>query len=80
MASYWGLDAISKRMECSPGTLRRWYVERSFLMYQRRKNQRSKWFTNDALIIAWEQRECERQGKRLRLPMRRRKDSAATNP
>jgi len=63
LANYWGLDAIAKRLNVNRSTLLTWHRDRGFLMYKRRRSTQDLWFTNDALILAWERDECARQAR-----------------
>jgi hypothetical protein len=60
MADYFGLDAIAKRMDSHPSTVRVWHKSKNFLMYHRwnKKTQRYVWYTNDNLIHSWELARC----------------------
>jgi hypothetical protein len=69
IANYWGLEQIARRMEVDSTTIRRWHREKGFLMMQRRRKINrmwyAVWYTNDALILAWEREQCIRQAKEL---------------
>lgn len=57
MASYFGLKAIAERLELTTRTVMRWHEQQGFPMYPRRKHGRWVWYTNDALIHAFEIRK-----------------------
>lgn len=69
--------AIAKRLGVTPGTVQDWHKRRHFLMFLRRgKGHRNRniWYTNDALILIWEIRQCDkdrgrRQWSRARRPV-----------
>lgn len=52
-------------MEVNESTIARWYKDRGFLMMRRRRLINRCWYTlwysNDALIHAWELDQCRRQ-------------------
>lgn len=56
---YFGLPAIAQRLGVSQGTVIRWYVKQAFAMMQRQRGPRRVWYTNDALITAWQLKRCE---------------------
>ena len=67
MASYWGLKAISSRMN--------WQYERTpvrqlqstgFPIYRRKKGGRTMWFTEDALIQLWQLQRVKLDREKLR--------------
>jgi uncharacterized protein YjcR len=63
MADYFGVNAIAARMGVDPVTIRRWHRRRNFLIYRRWNtvSKRQVWYTNDALIFAWEREQCTTQ-------------------
>ena len=60
MADYWGQQAIAARLSVSETTVEHWRRTRGLLMYARRKpgSPRLWWYSNDALIVAWEHKQC----------------------
>ena len=66
MSYYYGLVVIARRLGVSRNTVLAWYERHSFLMYRRRIGPRRMWYTNDALITAWEVARC-RAERRARL-------------
>ena len=73
MAGYWGLKAIGARMEVNERTIERWHRRHpAFLMYRRRRGKHRYWFTNDALIHAWELARSRHDAPGIRPPRIRR--------
>jgi hypothetical protein len=58
MADYFGLDEIAARMKVSKFTILKWWRQRKFLMYKRHRHFKTKWYTNDSLILQWEVARC----------------------
>jgi hypothetical protein len=54
VSDYRGLEAIAGRLGESRNTVLAWYKRSAFLMYRRRSGPRWIWYTNAALIFAWE--------------------------
>lgn len=62
MAEYWGAAAIAARLAIHQTTLYDWYRRDGFLMcHRRRLGRTTMWWTNDALIFAWERTRCLKQ-------------------
>lgn len=67
MAHYYGLDAIGKAMDVNPRTVLRMYERDGPFMYKRwKRNGTQIWYTNDALILGWEQAFARVQWKKRR--------------
>lgn len=58
---YFGQVAIQDRLGVSGNTLRDWIKRRQFPVYRRysKGKRRHVWYTNDALIHAWEQAQVQ---------------------
>lgn len=73
MSDHVGLMAIARRLGVSRNTVLAWHEAQGLLMYRRRIGPRSVWYTNDALLTAWEIARCKVELQARRERRRRRK-------
>ena len=72
MAEYFGLRAIAQRLGIKQKTVVDWFHRDRFLMYKRRApgprtpGEQTLWYTNDQLILAWQQARAAKEWDRQR--------------